>query len=38
MKHNFFKLSVNEDLYNIHLRTPKLKNNQLKIFKNVAEF
>lgn len=31
-------MSTNEDLYDIPLGTPKLKNNQLKIFKNVSEF
>lgn len=31
-------MSANQDLYNIHLRTPKLKNKHLIIFKNVSEF
>lgn len=34
---NFLKMSVNEDLYNNHLRTPKLKNNQVRICKNVCK-
>lgn len=29
-------MSVNEDLYNGYFRTPKLKNNQLRIFKNAS--
>lgn len=30
-------MTVKEDLCKIHLRTAKLKNNQLKIFKNISE-
>lgn len=35
-RNNFLKMSVNEDLYNNHLITPKLKNNQTGICKTAS--